>query len=154
MFTNIQSFFLKCQWVGGGRESRLILFFKLKYQSAYFLVKKKKNYSSLWHLCQAGWFFFFFFLFICIFLFWSSCPFSKTKKILEMGGVCWWAHNNVNTINAIELYIQKWLKWPISRHVSLPQLKIRGKFLIKKYWCWLSQPQINIPSVSPFFSLL
>ena len=123
MFTNIQSFFFKCQWVGGGRESRLILFFKLKYESAFFLVKKK-NYSSLWHLCQAGWFFFFFLL-ICIFLFWSSCPFSKTKKILEVDGVCWWAHNNVNTINAIELYIQKWLKWHILSIYIYHKIKVK-----------------------------
>ena len=95
------------------------------------------------------------FLFICIFLFWSSCPFSKMKKILEMDAVCLWAHNNVNTFNAIELYIQKWLKWQISWHVQLTTIKNKGKFfLIKKYWCWLSQPQINIPSISPFSSLL
>ena len=56
------------------------------------------------------------------------------KKILEMDAVCLWAHNNVNTFNAIELYIQKWLKWQISWHVQLTTIKNKGKFfLIKKY---------------------
>ena len=68
------------------------------------------------------------FLFICIFLFWSSCPFSKMKKILEMDAVCLWAHNNVNTFNATELYFQKWLKWQISWHVQLTTIKNKGKF--------------------------
>lgn len=62
MFTNIQSFFLKCQWVGGGRESRLILFFKLKYQSAYFLVKKKKATPLFGISARQDDFFFFLFV--------------------------------------------------------------------------------------------
>ena len=89
-----------------------------------FLVKKK---TTLLFGISARQDDFFFFLLICIFLFWSSCPFSKTKKMLEVDGVCWWAHNNVNTINAIELYIQKWLKWQISWHVQLTTIKNKGE---------------------------
>lgn len=48
--------------MGGGRESRLILFFKLKYQSAYFLVKKKKATPLFGISARQDDFFFFLFV--------------------------------------------------------------------------------------------
>ena len=36
--------------------------------------------------------------------------------------------HNVNTINAIELYIQKWLKWQISWCAQLTTIKNKGEY--------------------------